>query len=117
MPPLMHFDPGWSGPNQDFVHGGYYTGDNRYGYVNHQQDRRASGQENRIVRNAKLDHLISLKTTAAPSHWHEREALKDGSSTNQLRSSQERTWPGSESSANGKAKPDAEKSPEEVAAE
>jgi hypothetical protein len=41
-PPPMHFDPGWSGPIDGFGHGGYYVGDDHYGYVSHQQDRRAS---------------------------------------------------------------------------
>jgi hypothetical protein len=42
---------------------------------------------------------------------------KDGSATDQLGSSQGRIGLGSESLANGEAKPDAEKSPKEVAAE
>jgi hypothetical protein len=42
---------------------------------------------------------------------------KDGSATDQSGSSQGRIGLGSESLANGKAKPDAEKSPKEVAAE
>jgi hypothetical protein len=58
-PPSMHFHPGWSGPTQGFDHGGYYIGDGRYEHAGHQQDRRASGQENRTVWNAKTDHLIS----------------------------------------------------------
>jgi hypothetical protein len=32
----MHFHPGWSGPAEDFGHGGYYTGDDRYENVGHQ---------------------------------------------------------------------------------
>jgi hypothetical protein len=46
-----------------------------------------------------------------------QEAPKDGSSADYLGGSQEKIGPGSESSANGEAKPDAEKSLEEVAAE
>jgi hypothetical protein len=37
----MHFHPGWSGPAEDFGHGGYYTGDDCYGSVDHQHDRKA----------------------------------------------------------------------------
>jgi hypothetical protein len=33
----MHFQPGWSGFSEDFDHGGYYTGDEYYGSVGHQQ--------------------------------------------------------------------------------
>jgi hypothetical protein len=57
--PPMHFHPGWSGPTQGFDHGGYYVGDGRYRHIGHQQSRGASGQENRTVRNAKLDHPVS----------------------------------------------------------
>jgi hypothetical protein len=38
----MHFHPGWLGPVEGYGHGGYYTRDNRYGSVGHQQDRKAS---------------------------------------------------------------------------
>jgi hypothetical protein len=113
----MHFHVGWLGPTQGFGHGGYYTGDGCYGYVGHQQDRRASGQENQIVQNTKPDHSVSPKAATAPGHRHEQEAPKDRSSADQLGSSHERTGPGSKSSTNGKAKPDARKSQEEVATE
>jgi hypothetical protein len=32
----MHFHPGWSGSVEGFGHGGYYVGDDHYGYVGHQ---------------------------------------------------------------------------------
>jgi hypothetical protein len=78
---------------------------------------KASRQENRIVQNVKSDHSISLKISATPGHRQEREAPKDGSSANQSGSNQGRIGLGRESSANGEAKLDAEKSPEEVVAE
>jgi hypothetical protein len=59
----------------------------------------------------------SPKTAAAPSRWHEREAPKDGSSADEPRSRQGRTWLRSKTLANDEAKHDAEKSPEEVVAE
>jgi hypothetical protein len=116
-PPLMQYHPGLSGPTQGSGHGGYYVGDNRYKHVSHQQVRRASGQKIETVRNAKLDHPVSQETAVASGHQHERGALKDGSSAGQSGSSQEKTGPRSKSSANGEAKPDTEKSLEEVAAE
>jgi hypothetical protein len=58
-----------------------------------------------------------LKTAAAPGHRHKQEVLNDGSSTDEPRSGQGRTGPRSETSAKDEAKPDAEKSPEEVVAE
>jgi hypothetical protein len=70
-----------------------------------------------MVQNAKSDHPISPKTTTAPNHRHEREAPKDGSCVYQPGSSHGRTGLGSESSANGKGKPDTETSQEEVAIE
>jgi hypothetical protein len=73
--------------------------------------------ENWIVRNVKLDHPGSPKTITALGRQHEREALKDISSADQLGSNQGWTGSRSMSSTNGKAKPDAEKSPEEVAVE
>jgi hypothetical protein len=79
----MYFHPGWSGPTQDFGHGGYYVGDNHYGHVGHQQDRKASSQENWIVRNAKLNHPVSQEGIVAPDRYHELEASKSGSSTDQ----------------------------------
>jgi hypothetical protein len=66
-PPPMHFHSGWLGPTQCFGHEGYYAGDDRYRHIGHQQDRRALGQENRIVWNAKLDHPIFLEVAATPS--------------------------------------------------
>jgi hypothetical protein len=71
VPPPMHFHQGWSGLAEGFGHGGYYTRDSSYGYVGHQQDRRASRQENEIVWNAKLDHPASLKMVAALGRRHE----------------------------------------------
>jgi hypothetical protein len=70
-----------------------------------------------MVRNLNPDGMISQKATTAPSHRHKQEALKDGSSANHPGISQERIGPRRESSANGEAKPDMEKSLEEVAAE
>jgi hypothetical protein len=63
----MHFHSGWLGPTQCFGHEGYYAGDDRYRHIGHQQDRRALGQENRIVWNAKPDHPIFLEVAATPS--------------------------------------------------
>jgi hypothetical protein len=113
----MPFHPGWSGPAESFGYGGFYVGGSRYRHIGHQQDRGAPRLENRIVRNAKLDHLISQGATTAPGHRHEQESLKEGPSADQPEGSQGRTGPRSESLANGKAKPNAEKSPEEVATE
>jgi hypothetical protein len=70
-----------------------------------------------MVRNPKLDGPISQEAATAPGRRHEQEALKDGPSADQPESSQGRTGPRSKSSANGKAKPDTEKCPEEVVAE
>jgi hypothetical protein len=112
----MHFHPGWSGPTDGFGYKGYYAGDDRYGYVNHQQDRRASGQDNQTVQNAKSDHPVSHKLAAAPSHWHEQGAPKDGSSADEPGSSWGRTGLRSETSVNDEANSSAEKSPEEVVA-
>jgi hypothetical protein len=39
-PPPMPFHLGWSGPKHGFGHGGYYAGDDLYGHVGHQQDRK-----------------------------------------------------------------------------
>jgi hypothetical protein len=66
-PPPIHFHPGWSGPIEGFGHGGYYTRDGRYGSVGHQQDRKASRQENQTVQNAKPDHSVSPKSIIASS--------------------------------------------------
>jgi hypothetical protein len=93
------------------------VGDGRYGHVGHQQDRRASGQENQTVQNAKLDHLISQEAAAAPDHQHELEASKSGSSADQSRGSQGKTRPRIKILADGEAKPDVEKNLEEVAVE
>jgi hypothetical protein len=113
----MHFHLGCSEPTQGFGYEGYYAGDGRYGHANHQQDRRASGQENPTVQNAKLDHPVSKEVAAAPGHQQEQEAPKDGSFANQMGGNQEKIGLESESLANREAKPDAERSPEEVAAE
>jgi hypothetical protein len=59
----MHFHLRWSGPVGGFDHGGYHIGEDRYGSLGQQQDKRGSRQENWIVQNTKLDHPISLKTT------------------------------------------------------
>jgi hypothetical protein len=104
--PLMHFHPRWSEPTEGFGHGGYYIGDGHYGYVSHQQDRRASRQKNWTVQNAKLDHPVSPKIEAALGRWH-----------NESGSSQGKTGPRSESSANDEAKPNVERSRSEVIAE
>jgi hypothetical protein len=55
---------------------------------------------------------------SSDSSWspHEQDALKGGPSTDQPESSRGRIRPRSESSADGKAKPNAEISPESVAA-
>jgi hypothetical protein len=45
----MHFHPGWSIPFESFGHIGYFIGDDRYGSVTHQQDRRILRQEKRMV--------------------------------------------------------------------
>jgi hypothetical protein len=36
----VHFYPIWSGPAEGFDHRSYYTEDDRYGSVSHQQDRK-----------------------------------------------------------------------------
>jgi hypothetical protein len=63
-----------------------------------------------------LDGPISLKAVAIPEQQSKREAPKDRSSANQPRSSQDQIGTKSVSSANGEAKPDAERKSEEVAA-
>jgi hypothetical protein len=70
--PLMHFHLGWSGPAGGFGHEGYHIGDGRDGGVGQQQTR----QKNRIVRNAKPDHPVSLKTTEAPGQPHKQLVWK-----------------------------------------
>jgi hypothetical protein len=117
VPPPIHFHPGWSRLAEGFGHGGYYAGDGRYRYVDRQQDRSVSGHENQTVQNTKPDNPVSSKIVIAPGCRHEREAPKDGSSTDQPGSSQERTRSRSESLANGEVKPDAEKSSKKVATE
>jgi hypothetical protein len=77
--------------------------------------RPLAGQEG--LRVGKLDHLVSPKTVAALGHHYEQGAPKGGSSTNEPGSIQGRTGPRSETLANDKVKPDAEKSPKEVVAE
>jgi hypothetical protein len=66
----MHFHSGWSGPAESFGHGGYYTGDDRYGSVDYQQDKKGPRQENRTIRNAKLGHPVSLKATTTSGQQH-----------------------------------------------
>jgi hypothetical protein len=65
----------------------------------------------------KQDGPVCLEAVAALGHWHEQGALKDEPSVHQPESSQGGTGPRSKSSADGKANPNAEKSPEEVAVE
>jgi hypothetical protein len=72
---------------------------------------------NQIAQNSKPDHPISSKTTIVPGHQHKQGAPKDGSSADELGSSQGRTGPRSETSANNEVKPNTKKIPEEVAAE
>jgi hypothetical protein len=55
----MPFHLGWLGPAEGFGYGGYYTGDDRYGHVGHQQDSRILRQENRMVWNPKPDVPVS----------------------------------------------------------
>jgi hypothetical protein len=93
-----------------------HVGDGRYRHVGHQQDRRASDRENQTVQSTKPDHPISQEAVAAPSHQHELEASKSGSSANQSGGSQGQTRLRSEISVDGEAKPDVERSLEEVAA-
>jgi hypothetical protein len=69
-PPSMHFQPGWSAPTEGFGHIGYYTGDDRYGNIGHQQDSRAPRQENRMVRNLKPEGPVSAKVATAPGQQH-----------------------------------------------
>jgi hypothetical protein len=69
-----------------------------------------------MVRNPKPDGPVSQEAAAAPSQWHELDALKDGPSADQPESSHGRIGPRCESLADGKAKLNVEKSPEEVVA-
>jgi hypothetical protein len=114
-PPPMHFHSAWPGPTQGFVHGGYYTRDDRYRHVSHQQGRKASGQENQTVRNVKPDHPVSQEAPVTPGHQQEKEA-PNGSSVDQQGSIQGKSGLWSETSVDDEAKPDVEKSPEEAAA-
>jgi hypothetical protein len=116
VPPPMHFHPRWSGHVSGFGHGGYYARDGCYGHVGHQQGRRASGQENRIARNAKLDYQVSQEAATTLCCQQEQRAPNEPH-VDQLKDSQEKIGSGSESSANGEVKPDTEKNPEEAAAE
>jgi hypothetical protein len=50
-PPPMHFHPAWSGPTEGFAHGGYYTGDDCYGYVGY---HRTGGPEDRKIRQSRM---------------------------------------------------------------
>jgi hypothetical protein len=112
-PPPMHFHPGWSGHAEGFGHGDYYTIDGRYEYISHEHDRRASGQERRTVRNAKLNHLVSPNTDSQ----RKRGAPNDGSPADESRSDQRQKGSRNEASANEEAKPNVEKGPKEVSAE
>jgi hypothetical protein len=70
-----------------------------------------------MVRNPKSEGPISLKATVAPGEQRKHWVPKDVSSANGSRGNQGQTGPRSEASANGdKAKLDALKSPEVVAA-
>jgi hypothetical protein len=70
-----------------------------------------------MVRNPKSEGLISPKVAAVPEQQSEREASEDESSADQLGSSQGQTGPRSVSLANDEAKPDVERTSEEVVAE
>jgi hypothetical protein len=113
----MHFHLGWSGPAEDFDHGGYYTGDGHYESVGHQQDSKTPRQETQIVQNAKPDHLISSKATTASGQQHKQWVPEAVSSADGSGGNQDQTQPRSKTSVDGKAKPDAKESLEEVAAE
>jgi hypothetical protein len=113
----MHFHPGWSGPTEGFGYRGYYIGDDNYRYVGHQQDRRTSGQENRIVQNGKSDHPVSSTAATVPGCQHKQGAPNDGSSANRSRSNQGQSGLRGKTSVNDEAKPDAEKGPKEMVAE
>jgi hypothetical protein len=116
-PLSVPFHLGWSRPTEGLGYSGYYTGDSHYGHVGQQQDNRVLRQKNWMVWNSKPDGPVSQGAAAAPGHHHEKEALKNGPSTDQPKSSQGRMGPRSKSSADGKAMPDMEKSLEEVVAE
>jgi hypothetical protein len=62
----MHFHPGWSGPAEGFGHGGYYAGDNRYGYIVHQQDKKTgqSRMPNWIIRFSRRQQLFLVTSTS-----------------------------------------------------
>jgi hypothetical protein len=68
----MHFHPRWSRPTEGFGCGGYYTGDDRYRSIDHQQGRKSPRQENRTVQNDKPDHPVPSKATEAPGHPHKQ---------------------------------------------
>jgi hypothetical protein len=71
----------------------------------------------RTVQNAKPDHPVFQEAAVAPDRQHKLEALKSGSSANQSGGSQGQTRPRNETSADGEAKPNAEKNPVEVIVE
>jgi hypothetical protein len=116
MPPPMHFHPGWSWSTPGFGHRGYHVGDVRCGHVGHQQDRKASGLENRTVWNTKHDHLVSQEVAVIADHQHEQKAPA-GTSVDPVGGSKGQTWPRSESSANSEMKPNVETGIEEATAE
>jgi hypothetical protein len=116
VPPPTHFHPRWSGPAQGFSHGGYYTGDDCYGHISHQQGREASGQENWTIQNAKPDHPVSQEAVTAVVCQQGQRASNEPP-VDHLCDSQEKTWPDDKSLANDEVKSDVRKNPEEVATE
>jgi hypothetical protein len=116
-PSPMHFHPGWSGLTEGFGHGCYYTGDGRYESVGHQQGRKAPRQLNRTVQNAKPNHPVSSKATAASGQQHKQWVPKAVSYADGSGGNQDQTGPMSKISANDdEAKHSTKKGPEEVAA-
>jgi hypothetical protein len=100
-----------------FGHGGFSVEDDRYRHVSHQQDRRASGQKNQTIQNTKPDHSVSQEAATASGLQHELEPSKSGSFADQSGGNQGQTRPRSETSANGKAKPEVDRNLEEAVAE
>jgi hypothetical protein len=111
----MHFHSGWSWHVEGFDHRVYYTRDSNYGSVGHQQDMKASRQENQIVRNAKLNHPVSPKVIAASGQQHKQWVPQGVSSVDGLGGNQDQIGLRSETSADDKAKHDTKKGLEEVA--
>jgi hypothetical protein len=70
-----------------------------------------------MVRNPKLNGLVSPKSIAAPGQQHKQWVPKNGSSVDGSRGSQDQTWLRSEAlTDNDNVVPNMERSPEEVAA-